>query len=130
MAKIKVTGAAAVVKSDVKLEDYRKVEKYRPEKLVLRDEDDEPVFSVKTGHGMGSIGKYGAVFGDITDGEEKFATITLVENEGFGEDAKAAVTEKVGVAILNLNKIEEAVPAVVQEIDAELATIAASIELA
>lgn len=129
MAKIKVNGAAAVVRSDVRLEDYKKIEKYRPQKLVLVDENQEPVFSVKTAQGMGSIGKYGAVFGEVTDGAEKYATITLVEENGFGEDAKHAITEKVGAAILNLNKIEARVPEIIREINAELAEIESNIEV-
>lgn len=128
MAKIKVAGAAAVVKSDVRLADWEKVRKYRPEKLILRDEEGEPQFEVNVGHGMGSIGKYGAVFGDVTDGG--FATITLVEGGGFGDDPVEAVAEKVGVSILNLNKIEARMPEVIQEIDVELVSIASSIELA
>lgn len=130
MAKIKVSGAAAVVVSDVRLEDYQKVEKYRPERLVLKDEDGSPYFKVNIGTGVGSIGKYGATFGDVTDGAAKHATITIIADNGFGEDAKATVTEKVGVSILNLNKIEGQMPEVIREIDAELANIAASIELA
>lgn len=129
MAKIKVTGAAAVVKSDVRLEDWEKVKKYRPGKLTIFDDNGEPQFEVSVGHGMGSIGKYGAVFGDVTDGNEKFATITLVSEAGYGDDVVKAITEKVGCAILNLNKVEETIPAVVREIDTELASIAASIEI-
>lgn len=130
MAKIKVTGAAAVVVSDVKLEDYKKVAKYRPDRLVLKDENGEPYFTVQTSHGVGNIGKYGATFGDITDGAEKHATITIIDNDGFGEDAKQAVAEKVGVAILHLNEIEASLPAIIREVNAELAAIESSIELA
>ncbi len=40
MAKVKTMGQAIVVVSEVKLEDIKKIQKYRPEALVLKGGED------------------------------------------------------------------------------------------
>ena len=131
MAKIIIAGEAVVITSALKLEDIRKVEKYRPDALVLKGGEDgkEPIFRVGVCNGTGKINKYGAEFGSETHDEEKFATITLVIN-GLEGDIREAVAESIGTAILNLNKLEETIPAVIAEIDAEKNAILGNITVA
>jgi len=131
MAKIKVVGEAAVIISDLKLADIEKVGKYRPDALVLRSDDEKKslVFKISTSKDrMGEISSYGAAFGAAdADG---FATITVAPLAADGDDVKEAVAEKVGPSILHLNKLEQALPAVIEEIDAEHAAILGNIEIA
>ena len=131
MAKIKVVGEAAVVISELKLADIEKVGKYRPDKLTLRSDDEKksPIFKVGvSSNRMGEIGAFGASFGAAdADG---FATITVAPLAAEGDDLKEAVAEKIGPAILHLNKLEEALPAVIAEIDAEHEAILGNIEIA
>lgn len=131
MAKVKVIGEAAVVLSELKLDDLKKVAKYRPEALTLRGEDEKksPIFKVGVSScRMGEIGAFGACFG-AADGDG-FATITIAPLAAEGEDLKEAVAEKIGPAILHLNKLEAKLPAVIEEIDAEHAAIIGNIEIA
>lgn len=129
MAKIKIVGDAVVVTSAVKLEDYKKVKKYRPKALVLMGGEDnkEEIFRVGISSGNGSVKPYGIEFGKETRDENKLACITTVL-EGIGdEDIKKYVADAYGQAILLLNKIEEKIPSVLAEIAAEESKILACI---
>jgi len=131
MAKIVIAGEAVVVTSAIKLEDLRKVAKYRPDALVLKGGEDgkEPIFRIGVCSGTGKINKYGAEFGAETHDDAKLATITLVTDALEG-DIREAVAEAIGASILNLNKLEETIPAVLAEIDAEKAAILGNITVA
>lgn len=134
MAKIVIAGDAAVVTSELKLEDIRKVAEYRPDALVLRGGEDgkEPIFKIGVTDGTGKINKYGAEFGSETHDDAKLATITLdfrVILGDFGGDVREAVAEAIGTSILNLNKLEETLPAVLAEIEDEKATILSNITI-
>lgn len=130
MAKILVSGDAVVVKSELKLEDIRLVKKYRPHALKLLGGEDnkETVFKVDVSErGAGGINTYGATFVKATDDEEKLAVITILVPEG--ERAKDYAQEHIGVGVLHLNKIEEALSEVVDEIRDEQQAVADSIEV-
>lgn len=130
MAKIKVIGEAAVVVSQLKLDEIKKVAKYRPDALTLRADDEKksPIFKIGvSSNRMGEIGAFGASFG-AADGDG-FAVITVAPLALDGEDVKEAVAEKIGPAILHLNKLEESLPGVIDEINGEHDDILANIEV-
>lgn len=120
MAKIVIAGDAVVITSAIKLADLAKVEKYRPDALILKGGEDgkEPIFRVGVTSGAGRINKYGAEFGAETRDDEKLATLTMFI-DGIAGNAREAVAEAIGTSILNLNNVEEAIPMVIAEIDAE-----------
>lgn len=129
-AAIKIVGGVAVIESSADLETIKKLSKYRPESLTLFEgtgKDKEAVFAVGVGSGLGSINKYGVSFGTATTVDGK-ATVTIMIPEGT-EDAREYVKEKVGVAILNLNKVEGQFASANSEIDTELAAIDANIRV-
>ena len=133
MAKIVIAGEAVVITSAVKLEDYRKVAKYRPKALVLMGGEDgkEPIFRVGvTNGGAGTIGKYGAEFATATHDEQKLASITMVYTGKECEDIKETVADEIGPAVMLLNKLEATLPDVLAEIDAEKAQILENITVA
>ena len=113
-AMIHILGAAAVLVSGVKLEDWKLVEKYAPEALKMVDENGEPVFRVMTDKGPGSVNRYGVVWGSYVT-EEGYATVTLLLDENV-EDRKEAVMDVVGSGLLNLNGIEERMAEIMEEI--------------
>lgn len=131
MARITVAGESVVVTSAITLENYRMIAKYRPAKLVLKGGDDgkEPIFAVGIAtNPRGSINKVGAEFGSEAHDGTGRATITfdLPQTDG---DVKEAVAEKVGAAIIYLNKLEETLPDVVNEIAAEKAAVLENISV-
>lgn len=133
MAKITIAGSAVVVTSEVTLEDYRKIAKYRPKALVLMGGEDgkEPIFRVGfANNGPGCIGEYGAEFAEATHDEKKLASITLLYRGDNGENIKEAVADEIGAAVMKLSKLEATLPGVLTEIDAEMAQIMANIAVA
>lgn len=131
MAKIVIAGDAVVVTSAIKLEDLRNIKKYRPTALVLKGGEDgnEPIFAINVTNGNGDINQYGASFGAATRDDEKLATITLVA-PGVEGDIKEFVADKLGSALINLNKLEETLPGVIQSIASEKAQIMDNISIA
>lgn len=132
MAKIVIAGDAVVVKSTLKLEDIRTIEKYRPKALVLKGGEDgkEPIFAIGTTNGAGNINEVGASFGRESHDEEKLAVITMCTGGAVAGDIKEWVADHIGSAIISLNKLEEQLPAVLAEIEAEKAAVLSNITVA
>lgn len=128
MAKITIAGDAVVVTSEMTLEDIKTVKKYRPDALILKGGEDgkEPIFKLGVCNGAGNITKYGAEFGSETHDDDKKAVMTLICKCENGE-IKEVVADTIGAYVMNLNKLEETLPAVLEEIKAEKEQIMANI---
>lgn len=127
----KIMGAACVITSDHKLSDLELVAKYRPDSLALTEgsgSEKHEVFRVGVGKGVGSIGAYGAVWGEPTTTDGK-ATITM-QIPADVANAKEWAEEKIGASILKLIKVEEALPAALEEVRKEKTAVAAAITTA
>ena len=121
-AHVDISGASAVLVSDVKLEDWKRVEKFAPEMLkIVEEETDEVVFKVKTSSGGGSVNEYGVCFGAYTNDGGK-ATVTFLLDDEI-DDKVAAVKEIMGSALLDLNTIENEIPDVLKDIEDKEAEI-------
>ena len=131
MAKVVIAGNAVVINSTIKFEDIKKVAKARPTALTLMGGEDnkEPIFTIGTcSCTNGVINANGALFGSATRDDDRLATITMVvEGEG---DIKEFVAEEFGAALINLSKLEEKLPAVIEEINAEKDAVLGSITVA
>lgn len=133
MANIKIIGDAMAVISSHTLEDIRTLEQYSPKTLRLyeanEDGKQEEVFRVGTTTCTGSINQYGASFSSATHDEETLAVITLcIPNDV--EDAKEYAADKVGYAVMKLNKVEAQIPAALRQVEMERAEILSNITLA
>lgn len=133
MANVKIVGDAAVLTSEIKLDDIKLVEKTNPRALSLFGEEDGhevALFTVgasKTAGFQGCVTKAGITFGKASrDGG--YAQITFPVPEGDG-DPKELVADKIGVALMNLNKIEGCLPDVIDDINAAKATMLDCIEV-
>ena len=126
-AGIKVLAQTAVVASDFTREQIAEVKKYRPKAMAIIDpETKEEVFTVCLTSGDGMINGIGAEFGSGKTADGK-ACISLRIPDG--KDAKEFIEEKVGVAILNLQKVEAQWTGALQEIAEEKAAILDQIEV-
>lgn len=119
MAKVIVAGDAVVVTSALKYEEIKTLEKYRGKALVLMggEEGKDEVFRIGTAKPgkAGSINKYGATF-NAANGEG-FATLTMSDLGHPGsEDVKEWLADLIGEAIINLNALEETIPAALQQV--------------
>jgi len=121
MAKAAIAGSSYVITSTVSMANLEMVRKFRPSALALTDPDtQETTFRVDIG--SNSLSNHGISFAGTSNCEGRFATATLVIPEGT-EDAKAYVLDTAGVAIANLNKVEQNIATVVEAILAERAEI-------
>jgi len=121
MAKILVAGDAVVITSDLSLEDLKTLKKYRSKELVLKGGEDgkEKVFAIDVTNGEGGINSFSASFAGESHDGKKLATITMALPKEYEGDVKEWVAERIGAAIIYLNKLEEQLPAVLEEIKAE-----------
>ena len=127
MSKVTIAGNSFVITSAVSMADLETVKKYRPSALAIIEPDTkEELFKIGTG-GNG-LSDYGISFGGVSNDEEKLATATLFIPSDV-EDAKEYVMDKAGLAIANLNKIEDAISDALEEIKAERDLIAENIKV-
>lgn len=133
MAKMKIIGDVCVIESLHTLADLQTLQKYAPKSLSLFETNEdgkrEEIFRVCTTTGKGSIGTFGASFASESHDERKVATITMALPSDV-EDAVEYVAEAVGLAIVNLNKVEAQIPAALEHVAADKAAVMANIELA
>lgn len=131
MAKVKVLGNAACVTSAAKLADIQMLEKYRKDALAVYGGDDgkTQIFRVTTGTGDGSLDELCAVFCNHTNDPDGFAQIT-VHLCGACENMKEGLADIFGAGLINLAKVEQAIPAAIEAVKAERDSIMAQIELA
>lgn len=127
MAKILVAGDAIVITSVMTLEQITTLEKYRPNALCLFDDNKEVIFKVGTS-AVPSAGKFGISFNSETKDGNKLACITIAAPDV--EDVVKFVADKYGLAIINLNKVEEQVGDALKSVSDQMAEVMKNITLA
>ena len=132
MAKIHVAGRAVVITSAFKLEELKLIQKYRPNALNLMGGENgkEVIFTVAVDKEDGSINEYGAVFNSESYDAAKLATLTMMmSNDVAADKLNDYIADAVGGAIINLNKLEATLGAVLTEIAAEKQAVIDSISI-
>jgi hypothetical protein len=130
MAKINVFGDALIITSALKAEDIKMAAKFRPESLVLKDENGDPYFAIGTTTGAGSINGVGVSFGGVSRDGQGLATVTLgFTGSNDPEKIKDEIADKFGIALTRLNQIEAALPEVLADIAAQKAAVVEAIEV-
>ena len=90
-ATVYVLGAAAVIVSSVKLDDWRMADLFGPdEATAIENEDGDTVFTVACGTGTGTVNDSGITWGSYTT-EDGYATVTVLLDEGIGNNMKAVM---------------------------------------
>lgn len=136
MAQIKVIGNAFVIESARTVEEIKTLEKYAPKALRLYEKNEETgkneeIFVVGSTCGSGSINEIGASFGQTAKDGSGHACITTLFPSGLDiEDPKEWIAEKIGYAIVNLNKVEEQFDAALADVNARKAEVLENITIA
>ena len=113
-----VVGSSCVIKSTLSPAEIKRIKKFHPEALVMKDEDGEPVFAIDIDEtSPGSINELGACFGNATSTDGK-ATITVVLDP-TAESPVDLVYEKLGRAMMYLKKMENHLAEVLPDFDTE-----------
>ena len=116
-AKITVNHLAAVLTSDVKLEDWKRIKELDPESLTLYDEDGvEPLFTIDIGDedASGTVQDFAVTFSGKAGSDGK-AAVTMKIDPNV-EDVPAAIRKACGEAILKLNAMEAQVPDILADV--------------
>ncbi len=127
MAKVTVAGKAVVITSSMKLEDLKLIQKFGPEALILMGGEDnkEPIFAIDVISGGHAISKYGISFCEATR-DDGYATLTTIAE--FGEkDPAEFIADYLGLALRNLNALEETLPAALEKIRSDKKAIMDSV---
>lgn len=117
MSKIIITGSAIVLKSDLKLDTLKKLEKYQPSSMEMRDEKDRLIFKAAiAGEGEGSISEKAVYFAPVTHDAEGLATVTLSIPASV-HDAKEYAADLLGRVYLNLADLERVMASASTSVD-------------
>lgn len=127
MAKVKICGDAIVIESTMTIKDLKMIQRFRPDALVLKGGEDgkTPVFALGVTCGAAGIGSIGAQFKDAAR-ETGLATMTIVKH--YDGDLKEYIADNYGAALASLAALEETLPDVLAEIQAQRDAVIASIE--
>lgn len=117
MSKIIITGSAIVLKSGLTLANLKKLSKYKPDAMEMRDEKDRLVFKVAiAGEGEGSISEKAVYFAPQTHDAEGLATVTMSIPASVS-DAKEYAADLLGRVYLNLADLERVMASASTSVD-------------
>lgn len=126
--EVTLAGAAVVVKSRYKLDQWQKALKYDPDLGLYDEETGESFFKVFIEDGPGSLNDNGAVFSGVA-AEDGKAEITIV-TDPCEEDKRTLIKDRLGYALINLKTLEDSLDEVIkdaekydQELDAMVKSI-------
>lgn len=117
MANIIIAGSSAVLKTSIKLETLKKLEKYAPEALCKRDDKERLTFKVGVAsEGTGTIAEKGVFFAPVTHDSEGRATVTLAIPTSV-KDAKEWAAETLAHVYNELASMEAAMGTASTKVD-------------
>lgn len=126
MAKIKTLGTAAFLQSDVTEEQFKRLKAFKPEALVLKDEETKKdIFSIDTTQDKGSISDYGVIFSEVKDGK----LALTIQDACLKPDKKEYIKENYGQALGKLNALEKQIAKEYAKVEKDLTAIEANIEV-
>lgn len=128
MAKIIIAGNSCTLESAYTTEQLKKIKKFRPNALQLKDAEKKNVeFMVDLGKN-GGVSPMGIVFDGTTHDGQSLACLTKMLPADVS-DVKEWVMDNIGAAILKLNKLESNLGGVLTEIDEEVTAVQSSISV-
>ena len=107
MAKIKILGNSFTITSGIAAETLRKVKRYYPDALQLKDSNSKAVvFEIKTDRNTAAFGNSGVHYNSVNAAGYPYATFDIPAD--LPQDKKTDfVKDIVGTAIIKLNELEE-----------------------
>lgn len=129
MANIIIAGRTATITSEFQFDEIKRLKKYAPESLVLKDADKKPVFMIDVG-AQSCVSAAGVVFnGEALDGSGK-AVITMEIPASVTKDTvNTWVVDNIGTSITKLNELEATLAGALAEVDAAENAILESIAI-
>lgn len=119
-AKVSIVGSVAMISTEIGIEALEDIEKYEPDALILRNDDNIEVFRVMTGM-PASVGKYGICFDKDKNADGNASIVVCLP---VGETPTDFMFDKYGAIVCNLSKIEEGYEAALAKIAEKKAAFA------
>lgn len=119
--KTRILAMQAVITADMKYDDMKKIQKYDPEKMILKDKDGNEKFRISLGE-CDNVSNIGITF--AKDVDDAFARIEIPSHT---EKKDEYVAENYGIAIAKANDIIDEMKAALADVDAKIAAIRESI---
>ena len=117
MSKIIIAGSSVVLKSGIKLEVLKKLEKYNPAALEKRDDKERLTFKVAVAsEGNGTIAEKAVYFAPVTHDAEKLATVTMPIPANVA-DAKEWAADTLAKVFTQLTAMEASIAAASTAVD-------------
>lgn len=126
MAKIKVFGTNYTLSSAYSIEELKEVNELFSEALTLKDENNEPYFSVALNEENDSVSKYGIVFAKNDLGNHACVSMTLPADV-TAENVKSWILNKYTAVIHNLIEVERQITVYQADLDEMKEMIADSV---
>lgn len=126
---ITIAGSVVVLTSAHTKRDIEKVGAYKPDALMLKDEEKNVYFTLLTGIHGGVSATCLTYDGVAPDGSGK-ASLTLGLPKMEGKSAKEAVAAMYGPMIAKANQVEQQIEAALNEVNAMLADVEGQITIA
>lgn len=127
--KIIIAGTTVTFVSPHTLEQLRKVEKYKPNALVLRDDNGDAQFILSASHDAAITDAY-AAYADSTPDENALACISMGLPNCNGKKATEVVADSYGPMIVKMNAIEAQITRALHDVDDMLRQVANDITVA
>lgn len=110
------------IQSDITIEDFRKVERYAPDALVLY-KDKEPIYTITYEYeAAAELSNYGTTFNDCTESGKMFVTYGV-----RGTNTEEDLLEIFGMSLVHLKEIEAQVINALNGVDTTLNAVKGSI---
>lgn len=124
MAKVKMITNEAYVFAEVSIDDIRKVSKFKPDALTIKDEKGESVFAVGAAP-LGAVNKYGVSFTNEDAGKAYFKVAIFSEDP---EERKTVFSEEYAAILKNLSIVETQIKTALIEIERDIEEFKSQIE--
>ena len=128
MASLSIVGDQAVLKTNMKLDTIKLLEKFDPKALVLRDAEGEVKFGVASSERVNHIPSFGVTFSKASDDGTAFISFPAPPVPE-GVQPKQHYAKLFGMVLANLKTVEHQVGAAAADVDRQLSEAAEDINI-
>ena len=129
MLNVKILGSNAVIKTDILFGDLVALAKFKPEALIIKNEEGKEVYKISVNkEGKSTISNYGTVF--VSKDAEGFAELNITIDEAVAADKRVDyIKENFGYKIMRLSEALIDIASNLNQFRSDFAEIESNIEV-